>query len=66
MVSGTNSANKNMKMLVKELEIDGQPVTGGGSAPDASAVTFTSGQGLTATDVAAALDELKALIDALP
>lgn len=65
MVTGTNSANKDMRMLVKELEVDGSPVTGSSATPDAADVTFTSGEGLTATDVAAALDELKALIDGL-
>lgn len=40
-------------------------VTGTSEPVIASDVEFTSTEGLTATDVAAALDELKALIDAL-
>lgn len=31
-VTGTNSENKNMKLQVKELEVNGQPISGGGSA----------------------------------
>lgn len=68
-ITGTNTENQRMKFVAEEIEattsltVNGQPV--GGSAPDASEVTFTSNEGLTATDVAAALDELKALIDGL-
>lgn len=66
MITGVKSAFKDMRMQVKELEVNGQPVTGDAPAPpNASAVPFTSSEGLAATNVAAALDELKALIDGL-
>lgn len=46
-IDGVNSANKRMKMQVKELEVDGQPI--GGVAP-ASAITDVTVTGTYATD----------------
>jgi len=64
-ITGTNTENQRMKFVAEEIEattsltVNGQPVDG--SAPDASAIPFSSAN-FTATDVAAALEELFAAL----
>jgi hypothetical protein len=59
-VTGTESRFRDMKMEVKELEVDGQPVTGAApAAPTAGDVTVTPpGTDAGWTDVQAALDDI--------
>ena len=54
-ISGTNSENQNMRVLVKELLVDGEPVSGGGGvAAEATALETPRNLSLTG-DVAATL-----------
>lgn len=54
-VTGTNSENQNMRMLVKELTIDGVPFT-----PSASAIVVLGGTitGATANDTMTAVADI--------
>ena len=47
MAIGVNSENQNMRLLVKELLVNGGPVTG---APGASITPLTNNTGATAND----------------
>jgi hypothetical protein len=61
-IDGVNSANKRMKMLVKELEVDGVAV--GGVAP-ASAISDVTVTGTYATDDDAIETAINSILAAL-